>query len=127
MYGLKQVIISKNSSDIYSPKVIRSTMGAIFRLDIKETSDILETIKSLKKHKFKVLATSLDADNSIYDVQYKKVGIIIGNESNGVSKDVLRLVDGKIKIPMIGKTESLNASVAAGIILYEYVRQKLNK
>jgi len=121
------VIVSKNSSDIYNPKVIRSTMGAIFRLNVIETPDILSTIKSLKKHKFKVYATSLNTDKSIYDVEYKKVGIIIGNESNGISEEVLKLADEKIKIPMIGKTESLNASVATGVILYEYVRQRLNK
>jgi len=120
-------MVSKDSSDIYSPKVIRSTMGAIFRLDIKETDNISETIKSLKKHKFKVFATSLATEKSIYDVEYKRVGIVIGNESNGVSKEVLRLSDEKIKIPMLGKSESLNASVAAGVILYEYVRQKLNE
>ena len=54
-----------------------------------------------------------------------KFVIIVGNEANGVSKEVLDAVDKKIKIPMLGKTESLNASVATGIILYEYVRQNL--
>ena len=59
------------------------------------------------------------------DVDYKKKIIVIGNEANGVSKEVLEIADQKIKIPMIGKTESLNASVATGIILYEYVRRKM--
>jgi len=100
-------------------------MGAIFRLNVIEVDNILSTVKSLKKHKFKVYATSLNTDKSIYDVEYKKVGIIIGNESNGVSEEILRLADERIKIPMMGKAESLNASVAAGVVLYEYVRQKL--
>ena len=59
---------------------------------------------------------------SIYDIDYTKKVIIIGNEANGVSKSILDIADEKIKIPMLGKTESLNASVATGIILYEYVR-----
>ena len=65
----------------------------------------------------------MQTENSIYDVQYKKDVIVIGNEANGVSENIQKLADKKVKIPMLGKTESLNASVATGIILYEYVRQ----
>ena len=71
--------------------------------------------------------SSLQTENSIYDIDYKKKVIIIGNEANGVEKHIQDLADEKIKIPMLGKTESLNASVAAGIILYEYVRKKTIK
>ena len=73
------------------------------------------------------MATSLETNNSIYDVEYNKKVIVIGNEANGVSKNVLEYADEKIKIPMLGKTESLNASVATSIILYEYVRRKISK
>jgi len=123
--GLKQVILSKGCGDIYNPKVVRSTMGAIFRVNVIEADNILDNIAELKKHKFEILATSLEDSKSIYDVNYNKKVIVIGNEGNGVSKEVLEKADQKIKIPMIGKTESLNASVATGIILYEYVRQKI--
>ena len=78
-------------------------------------------------NKFKVVATSLDTENSIYDIDYNKKVIVIGNEANGVTREVQEMADNKVKIPMLGKTESLNASVATGIMLYEYVRQKLNK
>ena len=127
MYGLKQVIISSESADVFNQKVIRSGMGSMFRLNIVESEDITKTLKELKKHKYKIMATALDGNKSIYDIEYKKVGIIIGNEANGISKGVLSLSDERIKIPMLGKTESLNASVATGVILYEYVRQKLDK
>ncbi len=100
-------------------------MGAIFRVNIIESENLIETIKELKKHKFKIMATSLQTEESIYEVEYKKVAIIIGNEANGVSKEILDIADKKIKIPMFGKAESLNAAVATGIVLYEYVRQKL--
>lgn len=123
MYGLTQVIISKKSGDVFNPKVVRSTMGAIFRVNIIESDDLVSTIKEIKKHKFKVYATSLQTNESIYDVDYKKTAIIIGNEANGVSKEVLEMADKKIKIPMLGKTESLNAAVATGVVLYEYVRK----
>ena len=122
--NLKQIILSENTADPYNPKVVRSTMGAIFRVNIIESKNILETLKDIKKNKFKVMATSLDTEESIYTVNYEKKVIIIGNEANGVSKEVLDLADEKIKIPMLGKTESLNAAVATGIVLYEYVRKK---
>ena len=97
--GLSQVIISKKSGDVYNSKVVRSTMG--------------------------VISTSLDTDKNMYDVEYKKVAIVMGNEANGVSKEIQEMSDEKIKIPMIGKTESLNVSVATAVVLYEYVRQKI--
>ena len=124
--GLSQVIVSKKSGDVFNPKVVRSTMGAIFRVNIIESENLVNTLKEIKKHKFKVVATSLQTEESIYDIDYKKKVIIIGNEANGVSKEVLEMSDQKVKIPMPGKTESLNAAVATGVILYEYVRQKLN-
>ena len=124
--GISQVIVSKETADSYNPKVVRSTMGAIFRVNVIESEDLLKTLKNLKKHKYQIMATSLDTDNNIYDVDYNKKVIVIGNEANGVSKEILEYADEKIKIPMLGKTESLNASVATSIILYEYVRRKLN-
>ena len=125
--GLSQVIVSKETADSYNPKVVRSTMGAIFRVNVIESEDLLQTLKNLKKHKYKIMATSLETNNSIYDVEYNKKVIVIENEANGVSKNVLEYADEKIKIPMLGKTESLNASVATSIILYEYVRRKISK
>lgn len=125
--GLKQIIVAEGSGDIFNPKVVRSTMGAIFRVKVKISQDIQKTIAEIKKHKFKVVSTSLATDKSIYDVKYEKCAIIIGNEANGVSKELQDASDELVKIPMLGNTESLNASVATGIVLYEYVRQKLGK
>ena len=94
---------------------------------LDKVQDIQKTIAEIKKHKFKVISTSLATDKSIYDVKYEKSAIIIGNEANGVSKELQDASDELVKIPMLGNTESLNASVATGIVLYEYVRQKLGK
>ncbi len=123
--GLNQIILSNKTADAYNPKVVRSTMGAIFRVNIIESEDLEKTIKEIKKHKFKVVATSLQTNESIYKIDYQKKALVIGNEANGVSQKIMDLADIKVKIPMIGKTESLNASVATGVILYEYVRGKL--
>ena len=122
--NLKQIILSEKTADPYNPKVVRSTMGAIYRVNIVRTKNICDTLKNIKKHKYDIVATSLETDKSIYDIKYKKKVIVIGNEANGVSKEVLDLANEKVKIPMLGKTESLNAAVATGIILYEYVRTK---
>ena len=125
--GLNQIIVSKGTADSFNSKVVRSTMGAIFRLKIIEEEDLIKTIKELRKHHFKLLVTSLQTENSIYDIDFSKKIIVIGNEANGVSKEIQDLADEKAKIPMLGKTESLNASVAAGIVMYEYVRQKITR
>ena len=125
--NLNQIIISKDSADCYNPKVVRSTMGAIFRVNIIEVDNLKETLEEVKKNKFKVMVTALDTNDSIYSVVYNRKVIVIGNEANGVSKEVQEIADEKVKIPMLGKTESLNASVAAGIMIYEYVRRKIEK
>lgn len=123
--NLKQLIVSKNTVDAYSPKVIRSTMGAIYRVNIIEVENLEWTLKDLQKDGFIVVVTSLDTNNSIYDISYNKSIVVIGNEANGVSKEVQELANERVKIPMLGKTESLNASVATGIMIYEYVRKIL--
>ena len=123
--GLKQIILSKNTADCYNPKVVRSTMGAIFRIKMIQCENLEETLEEIKKHKFEIVVSHLKTNNSIYDLNYKNKVIVIGNEANGVEEKIVKIADKKIKIPMLGKTESLNASVATGIILYEYVRQKL--
>ncbi len=124
--GLTQILVSKGTADAFNPKVVRSTMGAIFRVNVIETENLTKTLKEAKRHKYEVVVTSLQTDKSVYDLKYNKKIIVIGNEANGVSKEVQEIADKKVKIPMLGKTESLNASVATGIILYEYIRQKIS-
>lgn len=116
--NMKQIIVSPGTADCYNSKVVRSTMGAIFRVKVIKR-DLEKVIKELKKHDIKIFATDLKTDKTIYDVDYNKTAVIIGNEANGVSENILNLADEKIKIPMPGKTESLNAAVATGIIMYE--------
>ncbi len=123
--GLTQILVSKGTADCFNPKVVRSTMGAIFRVNIIECEDLKQTLKEVQKHKFQLVVTSLQTEESFYDIDYKKKVIVIGNEANGVKQEIQELANKKVKIPMLGKTESLNAAVATGIMLYEYVRQKL--
>lgn len=123
--GLNQILVSKGTADSYNQKVVRSTMGAIFRVKIIECENLEKTLKEIKKHKYELVITSLQTENSIYNINYNKKVIVIGNEANGVEQKIQDMADIKVKIPMLGKTESLNAAISTGIVLYEYVRQKL--
>ncbi len=125
--NLKQIIVSKNTVDVYNPKVVRSTMGAIFRINVVEADNLKEELENAKANGYKVMVTTLDAKKNIYNADYNKTVIIIGNEAKGVSKEIKDIADEKVIIPMLGKTESLNASVAASIMIYEFVRRKLGQ
>ena len=126
--NINQIIINKTTVDPYSPKVIRSTMGAIYRTNIIEVEDLKATLKEMQSNGFQIITTDLKATQSIYDINYNnKTIVVIGNEANGVSQEILQIADKKVIIPMLGKTESLNASIAASIMIYEYVRQKIQK
>lgn len=123
--NIKQILVSKDTVDSYSPKVVRSTMGAIYRVKIIECEDLAKTLKSLQTTGFEIVTTDLHTDKSIYDMNYNKKIVVIGNEANGVTPEIRELSNYRVKIPMLGKTESLNAAVATGIMIYEYVRQKI--
>ncbi len=106
-------------------KVVRSTMGAIFRVNVIESEKFKRyNKKKLKKHKFNVISTSLDTDKSLYDIELNKSAIIVGNEAKWSFKRNSRIIRYKNNYTNAWKTESLNASVATGVVLYEYVRQK---
>ncbi|MCL1971845.1 MAG: RNA methyltransferase [Endomicrobia bacterium] len=118
-FGAQAVFISQGSADIYSDKCIRSTMGSIFHIPVIpeiETNDILGL---MKKEKIKIFAASLDAKTYLKDTSFpKKSAIIIGNESKGLSSEIQKTADKLIKIDIFGKAESLNAAIAASIIMY---------
>ena len=124
--NLKQVVVSKQTADCYNPKVVRSTMGGIFRVNVIQSENLVKDLKTMQDNGFEIVVTSLNTETSVYGIDYTKKVIVIGNEANGVSKSVQDVANIKVKIPMLGKTESLNASVAAGIMIYEYVRKKAN-
>lgn len=123
--GLSGLIMSEDTVDIYNPKVVRATMGCIFRLPFICTPDLGSVLKVLKKHDVKVYASTLENSVAYDKLDYTKdQAFIMGNESKGVSGDLCSLADDLVHIPMQGKTESLNVSVAAAILLYEVARQK---
>lgn len=123
--GMSGVIMSKESVDLFNPKVVRSTMGAIFRVKFCYVESLIDIIEEIKKSGYDVYATAMEG-SEVYDcVDYTKgAAFIIGNEANGVSDAVFEKASQRIRIPMEGKLESLNAAVSAAIIMYEMAGQK---
>jgi len=123
--GVDAIIVSNSTVDTYNPKVLRSTVGSVFHIPILKLDDIISVIDKLISDGFEVYAAHPYGHKSCYKVDMKKkTAIVIGNEANGVSEGVLAKCT-HIKIPMIGKSESLNASVAATILMYERLRQNI--
>ena len=118
--GVAGVIMGKGTVDIFNPKVVRSTMGSIFRLPFAYVEDLKETIRELKKQGISFYATHLKGKKSYKDIKYSdSSAILVGNEARGLSDEVADLADTYVLIPMQGKVESLNAAVAAALMMYE--------
>lgn len=123
--GVEAVIVSKGCVDIYSPKTVRSTMGSLFHLPVIKVDDTLGAISYLKAKGFKIICTYLTNAEYYYNINIQnKSIIIIGNEANGVSERLKAQADCLVKIPILGKAESLNVAVASGILMYEVARRK---
>lgn len=123
--GVDAVFLSKESVDIYNPKTIRSTMGSIYRMPVIYVEDLLKLLKTLKNQGILSYAAHLEGDRS-YDLENYQTGtaILIGNEGNGLREEVANAADIRVKIPMQGQVESLNAAVAATVFMFEVARQR---
>lgn len=124
-FNIDGIIISEGSVDPYNPKVVRATMGSIFRVPLYNVTNGLNELIELRQKGIKIYSASLENSISIYENDFREgFVLIIGNESKGVSEDLFALSDRLIRIPMPGKAESLNAGVAASIIMYEARKQR---
>lgn len=122
--GVTGVIMSRDTVDIYNPKVVRSTMGSIFRVPFCYVENLTEYIESLNQKNFSTYSAHLQG-TSFYDHDYQKPTVFcIGNEGNGLSDELSEATNHKIKIPMQGKVESLNAATASTVLMYEAMRQR---
>ena len=122
--GVNGIIIPKNRSVEVNPTVAKVSVGALERMKIAQVTNLSQTISYLKKQGFWIVGT--DMKGTPYDeIDYKgKTAIIIGNEGNGMSRVIRENCDFIATIPMIGKINSLNASVSAGIIIYEAIKSR---
>lgn len=124
--GFGTLYIDQGCADPYAPKTSRATMGGIFRVPIVASKCLADDLKALQRDGFKLIAGDLRGDDLF---QRKPIGdravIMIGNEGQGLSEDLRALADTRIRIPMPGSAESLNAAVSAGILIYDLLRETL--
>ncbi|MCR5774534.1 MAG: RNA methyltransferase [Lachnospiraceae bacterium] len=116
--GVSAVIMNKGCVDIYSPKVVRSTMGSIFRVPFIYSDDLTGTIRQLKEDGIVIYAADLSGTDMYETAFSERKAYVIGNEANGVSSDMISLADRIVKIPMEGQVDSLNAAVSAAVLMY---------
>lgn len=122
--GVTGIILNRSCADIFQPKVVRSTMGSIYRLPYYEVDNYIEFLPRLKSHGYTLYAAHLSGQS--YDCQdghLDKCGLLIGNEAKGLSDEASNYADKLVRIPMAGKVESLNAAIASAILMYELARQ----
>lgn len=122
--GFAGALLLKGCGDIYGPKAVRAAAGTLFRLPVLLCEGPEQTLGLLRRYRKRIFATALDSSLFYFRCDLRRdAAIIIGNEGNGICEELLAGADQKITIPMKGKTESLNAGVAAGILIYESLRQ----
>lgn len=119
-FGVTDILLSPGCVDPYNSKVVRGSMGAIFRLNIFENVNFASTLSDFKLKGYRTIGALLNAPTYLADVQPNKDILLIGNEANGLSPDVIPLIDEPITIPGAGRGESLNAAIAASICLYHF-------
>jgi len=123
--GIKYVIIPKNRQVLINSTVMKTSVGTLDNVNIVLVNNISQTIRDLKNNNFWIVGTSLDTNDDYRSIDYSgKIALVIGNEGDGISKLVSNNCDYLVKIPMYGQTNSLNASVAAGIMIYEIIRNR---
>lgn len=123
--GVTAVFMSRDCVDIYNPKTIRSTMGSIYRVPFLYVNDVLKLLEDFKEKGVRTYAAHLDGKRSYDKENYEQgTAILIGNEGNGLRREVAEHADCWVQIPMQGKVESLNAAIAASILMFEVYRQR---
>ena len=121
--GFDGIILGPECADLFSPKVLRSTMGSIFRMGFSFPQNLVETMQKFRSQGYSVISSQLDGD-SFYEREKVSSSfiLIIGNEGNGISEAVRKTATHHLRLPMRGGAESLNAAVAAGIMMYDLTK-----
>ena len=123
--GITGVVMSRDTADLYNPKVIRSTMGSVLRVPFVYADDFGETLEEIKKAGIRLFAAHLKGSVPYDEADYRgRTAFLIGNEANGLTEASAQAADCRIRIPMEGKVESLNAAVAASVLMFEAARQR---
>ena len=118
--GYKGIVAIKGTGDIFSPKTVRAAAGSIFRMPVLFVDTPAQTLAIMRSFNKRIISTCFETEINYFDVDLKNnIALIIGNEGAGISKELIAEADLKIKIPMNTQVNSLNAAVAAGILMYE--------
>lgn len=125
--GINAIIIGSISNAPINHHVMKSSAGALNWIPICKEINLIDAVDYIKQMGVYIVAATDKSDKLIFNVQFKKpIAIVLGNEKNGISNNLLKRVNSRVKIPLYGKIQSLNVSVACGVILYEIIRQNLN-
>lgn len=121
-FGIRDVMLSRGCAEVYNPKTVRSSMGSLFHLTAYDEIHFYKELELLKKKGYAILCADMDGEN-LYEYTFpEKCIIVLCNEANGPTAELLNLADTKITIPKFGKAESLNVANASAVILSEYRR-----
>lgn len=125
--GVSGIIIQKKGGAPVNGDTIKTSAGAVFKVPICKVDHIKDAVFYMQASDIKVIAATEKTENTLYDVSFKEpCAIIMGSEDRGINPSILKVVDDKAKLPLLGDIESLNVSVACGAFLYEAVRQRLS-
>ncbi|HEX2866144.1 MAG TPA: RNA methyltransferase [Ignavibacteriales bacterium] len=123
-FGIKEVILSQNSVELYNPKVLRSSMGSVFHLHAFEAPDFFKTLRELKEKGYKILCADMEGEDVFSFTPGGKSVLVVSSEAQGPSEELLSMSDNVLSVPRLGKAESLNVASASAVILGEITRKK---
>ncbi|MDP3581858.1 MAG: RNA methyltransferase [Ignavibacteria bacterium] len=121
-FGVSTILLSENCAEIYNPKVIRASAGSVFHLDIFESKNFYQQLEELKAKNYKICCADLTGENIYNSAKHTNLVLVMANEANGPTDELLSVCDLKITIPKKGNAESLNVASASAIILSELTK-----
>jgi TrmH family RNA methyltransferase len=123
--GVGGMVICAESADLYNPKTVRSTAGSLFHIPLAVGDDITTTLRALKENGYVVFAADAHSGTSIWEAEWpRRLALVMGNEAWGIPLEETALADGLVRVPILGRAESLNVSAAAAVLLYEVERRR---
>lgn len=124
--GLGGLVLLRGSADIYAPKTVRASMGSLFHVPVVSGLGETAFVEAARKAGYELLVTCLDGADNLYKADLRgRIAFVMGNEANGVTDTLLAAADKRVFIPMQGRAESLNVAIAAGVVMFEALRQRL--
>lgn len=126
--GVDAIVVPQKGSASINADAVKTSAGALYNIPVCKEENLKKTVRFLQDSGIRIVCATEKSQDYIYDTDFKSpVAIVMGSEEDGISDDILRIADANVKLPMSGKTSSLNVSVACGVFLFEAVRQRLSE